>query len=100
MPKAKEKVTICNKLGMHARPAGAFIEEANKFQSKITVCLDDINDKGQQEHKEADGKSILELLMLCAVEGKTIEITAEGNDADQAVQALVNLVKDRFREER
>jgi phosphocarrier protein len=91
MPHAKAEVLITNQLGMHARPAGTFQQEANRFKSDITVCM---------EGAKADGKSILELMMLCATPGKTIEIAAEGPDADEAVQALVNLVKERFREER
>lgn len=71
-----------NPLGLHARPAMAFVDAASGYQSEVRVS------KGEQT---VDGKSIMQLMMLAAVQGTELEITAEGPDADDAVAALGEL---------
>ncbi|MBI3267758.1 MAG: HPr family phosphocarrier protein [Planctomycetes bacterium] len=83
-------VTIVNKRGLHVRPATKFAEVANRFQSSISVS---------KEGVVSDAKSILDLLMLAAAEGVVLHLRAEGNDADQAVDALDALVQGKFGEE-
>ncbi|MCC7389734.1 MAG: HPr family phosphocarrier protein [Phycisphaerales bacterium] len=84
------KATIVNRLGLHARPAMSFVDAACAYASSVTVR------KGETE---VDGKSIMEMMMLAATQGSTLEITAEGEDADAACDALARLVADGFGEE-
>jgi len=83
-------VTIQNKLGLHARPAMQFVDVANGFQSDVKVC------KGDQV---VDGKSIMQMMMLAATAGTALKIIAEGADAPQTLDALEQLINNRFGEE-
>jgi len=85
----KENVTLQNETGLHARPASLFVKEASKFSSDITIVKD---------HKEYNAKSIMGILSMGAGKGTTITIQAEGNDAKEAVETLVSLVKSNFNE--
>jgi phosphocarrier protein len=93
MPTASKEVIIANKLGLHARPAMQFVDVANQFQSNIMVH------KGGEEPADADGKSVMQMIILAAVEGTPLKIDAEGEDADQAVATLADLVQGKFGEE-
>jgi phosphocarrier protein len=86
----KTIVTISNKLGLHARPAMAFVDQANRFDAQITVR------KGDQA---VDGKSIMQMMMLAATCGTKLEVEAEGTDADEAISSLTSLVERKFDEE-
>ncbi len=86
------KVTISNKLGLHARPAMVFVETASGFDANITVRRTD-------QDETVDGKSIMQMMMLAATQGTKIEISTNGGDADKALKALVSLVKSKFEEE-
>jgi len=86
------RATIVNRLGLHARPAMAFVEEASKFDAEITV-------KKLGDGETVDGKSILQMLMLAGTCGTVIEITADGGDAKQAIEALLALVDSKFGED-
>ncbi|MFH1622077.1 MAG: HPr family phosphocarrier protein [Candidatus Omnitrophota bacterium] len=79
----KKNVLVKSKQGLHARPAALFVQLANKFDSKITITKDD---------QEINGKSIMGILMLAAEKGSEIIITAEGDDAKEAMEALEGLV--------
>jgi len=89
MAHAEREVQIRNKLGMHARAAVKFVQTANTFKSDVTVVKD-----GQ----EANGKSIMGLLTLVAAHGVTMKIVCEGDDAEQALPMLVDLVGTGFGE--
>lgn len=78
-----KKLTVKNKLGLHARPAAIFVQLANKFDCQITVV------KGKTK---VNGKSIMGILMLAAGKGSRIYIKAEGDDADEAVKELEKIV--------
>jgi phosphocarrier protein len=82
-------VKVLNTTGLHARPAGMFIETANRFRSAIRVA------KG---NREVDGKSVLGLMLLEITAGVELTITAEGEDEEQTVSALAELVAGRFGE--
>ncbi len=82
-------VTIINKLGLHARAAAKFVKLAGSFQSEIMVS---------RNGREVNGKSILGVMMLAASQGTSIELTADGPDEEQALEALQALVDDRFHE--
>ena len=84
--------TVLNASGIHARPAGIFINEAKKFQSKITVT-------NLTTEKSADAKSILRVMTLCLTKGTPIRITAEGADEEAAVDALGALIDSGLGEE-
>jgi phosphocarrier protein len=84
------QVTICNKLGLHARPAMQFVDVANGFKSGIKVYNGD---------QCVDGKSIMQMMMLAATEGTPLKIVAEGDDAAGALDALEKLVKAKFGED-
>ena len=83
-------VTIQNRLGLHARPAMAFVDVANGFAADIRV------NKGSQD---VDGKSIMQMMMLAATQGTDIRIEARGNDAGEAIKTLCKLVEGRFGED-
>lgn len=80
---------ITNKVGLHARPAALFVQEANKYESEITV---------QNGEECGDAKSILDLLMLGINQGCEIRVRAEGSDATQALAALQSLHAANFGE--
>jgi phosphocarrier protein len=82
--------TVVNRLGLHARPAMTFVDLATTFASDIRVKRDDT---------EVDGKSIMQVMMLAASQGSTLEILAEGADAGRACEALKKLVDSGFDEE-
>lgn len=84
------RVTISNKYGLHARPATDFVATADRFASEVLVCANDT---------EADGKSIMELMMLAATKGTEIEIRCTGDDAKDCLRELVELVNAGFHEE-
>lgn len=89
MPVIESTVIITNKVGLHARPATRFVQEAARFQAQIQV---------RYGEKSANAKSILAVLKLGASQGATLLIRAEGVDAAEAVQALVSLVEHTFGE--
>lgn len=84
------EMTIINEKGMHARAAAEFTRLAAKFKSGVFVA---------REGTEVNGKSIMGVLMLAAYCGSTIEVRAEGEDAEDALTALKELVENKFGEE-
>jgi phosphocarrier protein HPr len=85
----KKKITIKNKLGMHARAAVKFVNTANRFSSTVRI---------EKNGNEIDGKSILGILTLAAVQGTEIIIKVSGKDEDRALRALVELIDSKFLE--
>jgi phosphocarrier protein HPr len=83
------EVIIPNSRGLHARASARFVTCAQNFDAHISVCADG-------ESVSAD--SIMELLMLAAAKGTTLTICASGNQAEEALAALVALVGDGFGE--
>jgi phosphotransferase system HPr (HPr) family protein len=81
---------IKNKFGLHARPSASFVQTATRFHSEIKVEKDGL---------VADGKSILDLMMLAAAQGTQITIKAQGGDAQEALKALGDLIEGRFGED-
>lgn len=77
-------VTLPQSIALHARPAGLFVKTALKFQSRVTVAVDG---------KVADAKSILAVLALGAEGGTSLRLTAEGDDAASALDALATCVR-------
>ena len=83
-------VVIRNKQGLHARPADQFARLALTFSAKIDVIRDD---------RRIAATSPMDLLTLGALPGTQLTIVAEGNDAQQAIEALANLVENVFPQE-
>ena len=81
-----KKVIIHSSQGLHARPAVLFVQVASRFKCSVRV---------KRGREEVDGKSIMGVLTLAASRGSTIQITAKGPDADEALQALEYLVSHR-----
>jgi phosphotransferase system HPr (HPr) family protein len=80
-----KEIVIRNKMGLHARSAALFVKIANKFNSQITVICDE---------KQADGKSILGILMLGAKQGTNIILKAEGENAQFAINELEKVLSE------
>ena len=85
----RRTMTIVNKLGLHARAAAKLIDLASGFESRIRMYRDD---------READAKSIMQVMMLAASKGSDVEVAAQGPDAAEAVAAIERLVTGRFDE--
>jgi len=83
-------VQIVNKLGMHARASAKFVTLAAQFKSDVTLGRNGQN---------ANGKSIMGIMMLAAGKGSQVELTVNGADEEQALQALMGLIDNRFGEE-
>ncbi len=88
-PTAVREVEVVNRAGMHARPAAEFVKLAGKYRSAISVEKDGVS---------VNGKSIMGMLMLAAERGSTLRLTAQGPDAEEAVEALAELVSRGFEE--
>jgi phosphocarrier protein len=85
------EVTIVNELGMHARAATQFVQLAAKHPCDVSIEKD-----GQQ----VNGKSIMGVLMLVASMGSKIKIRTEGEQAEAACEALAELVRNKFGEDK
>jgi len=86
----KKDLTIVNKLGLHARAAAKLVSLAAKFDADIQVA---------KEGRQVNGKSIMGVMMLAASKNSTITLIADGEDEQQAIRELEQLVMDRFGEE-
>ncbi|HZD89656.1 MAG TPA: HPr family phosphocarrier protein [Pseudolabrys sp.] len=84
------EVAIVNKKGLHARASAKFVQLAEQFAADISVT---------RGHETVGGTSIMGLMMLAAGPGCTVTISATGAQADEAVNALCELVSSRFGEE-
>lgn len=85
-----QQVEIINKLGLHARAAAKFVTTASGFGSEIYLA------RGEQK---VNGKSIMGVMMLAAAKGSHLELSVDGNDEQEALDALVELINNRFGEE-
>ena len=81
---------ISNKLGLHARPSAQLTQTASRFASDIHVS---------RGSRRVNAKSIMGVMMLAAGQGSTVTVEAEGEDAEQAVQAIGRLIDGGFGEE-
>ncbi|MCK4705457.1 MAG: HPr family phosphocarrier protein [Gammaproteobacteria bacterium] len=83
-------IEIINKLGMHARAAAKFVKLASSFE-----CLIEIERKGRR----VNGKSIMGVMMLAASKGSQVTIYADGDDAEESIEQLAQLINNRFDED-
>lgn len=85
----RRKVTVVTADGVHARPANLLSRLAARYQSQIFIVRD---------HDRFDCKSILEVMMVAATQGTELLVEAEGDDAELAVAAIVQLIEADFPE--
>lgn len=88
--KLSKQVTIINQLGLHARAATKLVQLCQRYQAKVELVQDD--------GKTADAGSVLALLMLASSKGKTLTVTTDGADAEEALTAIVSLIEAGFNE--
>lgn len=81
---------IVNRLGLHARAAAKLVQTAGRFDSRVSLVMDG---------DEVDAKSILGILLLAAAQGSSVVVRCEGEDEDEAMEAVTRLIADRFHEE-
>jgi phosphocarrier protein HPr len=85
----ERKVTIINRLGLHARAAAKLVDCAARFSSRIDLLKQD---------RGVDAKSIMSVMMLAAGQGTELTLRISGEDEQAALEALVGLINDRFGE--
>ena len=85
----EQRITIKNKLGLHARAAVKFVNLSNRFVASVKIIKDG---------SEIDGKSILGILTLAATQGSEITLLVSGKDEEAALKALSDLINNRFDE--
>ncbi|BDX02580.1 MAG: HPr family phosphocarrier protein [Marinomonas sp.] len=86
----EESIVIINKLGLHARAAGKLIETTTRFSCDITI---------EKDGRNVDGKSIMAMMMLAAGKGTEIRIKTNGDDEKEAIEAIIELINNRFGED-
>lgn len=87
---ARAEVTVVNRLGLHARPSAKLTAMAGRFRSEVWLS---------RNTRRVNAKSIMGVMMLAAARGSTLVVEADGVDADEAVQAVVDLIASGFGEE-
>ena len=88
--KVVQEVKVPNSLGLHARPAMQLVDLANRFNAQIEIAKAD---------QCVDAKSIMQVMTLAATQGTTLTLTAQGDDAAEAVAAMAKLIGQGFGEE-
>ena len=88
----QRKITISNRLGLHARAAARLVRRASQFNCGVELLREDTGES-------ADGKSILSVLLLAASCGTCLIIKTDGDDEGRAIDALTELIEQRFLEE-
>ena len=86
----ERSVIIVNKLGLHARAASKFVNLASRYHCEIEI---------ERDSRRVNGKSIMGVMMLAASKGTTVTIYADGEDAEEGLDALEALVKEGFGED-
>jgi phosphocarrier protein HPr len=86
----ERETEIVNRLGLHARAAAKLVHTAGGFQSRVTV---------EKDGEEVDAKSILGILLLAASQGTPVMIRCDGEDEENAMRAVTELIANRFDEE-
>jgi phosphocarrier protein HPr len=89
MPRLLRTFLVVNTLGLHARAAAQLVQTANRYKSEILV---------EREGQSVNGKSIMGVLMLAAGKGSEIVVSCEGEDAEEAMASLAQLIENGFGE--
>lgn len=90
MTQISRDIEIINKLGMHARAAAKFVKLASSFSSSIEL---------EKQQQRVNGKSIMGVMMLAASKGSQVTIHANGDDAEDGIEKLEELINNRFDED-
>ena len=85
----RRETQIVNRLGLHARAAAQLVRMANEYNSDISLI---------KPNQQANAKTIMEVLMLGAAQGEDLIVEARGDDEEDAVEAIVQLIDARFNE--
>jgi phosphocarrier protein len=85
-----QALTIVNRLGLHARAAAKFVSLASQFNSEIILVRND---------RQVNGKSIMGIMMLATGQGANVELRIDGDDEDEAMKALCELIASGFGED-
>ena len=85
----RRETRIVNRLGLHARAAAQLVRMANEYNSDISLI---------KSNQQANAKTIMEVLMLGAAQGEDLIVEARGDDEEDAVEAIVQLIDARFNE--
>jgi phosphocarrier protein HPr len=88
-PRIVREFTIVNNLGLHARAATKLVQLASKFPCEVELARED---------QTVNGKSVMGVLLLCGACGTIIEVRAEGERADECVNAIGELISNKFGE--
>lgn len=86
----KKKITIQNKLGLHARPCALLVKTASKYRSDLLIKKDNI---------EVNGKSIMGVMMLAAEYKSELELIANGVDEEFMIDEITQLFESKFAED-
>lgn len=92
-PRIEKRITVVNKLGLHARAAAKLVKLAARFDSAIKLA-----GAGSSGVKTADAKSIMDVMMLAATQGSELTLVARGGDAPSAADAICRMFAERFGE--
>ncbi|NGX59167.1 MAG: Phosphocarrier protein HPr [Chlamydiae bacterium] len=87
LSKEKKTFIVINEKGLHTRPSTELVKCASKFQSEINLTYQDLT---------VNAKSLLGILMLAAAKGAKIHIEAQGEDAQDAILAILDLAENKF----
>jgi len=85
----RQQITVINKLGLHARAAAKLLKLAERYASQIEI---------HYKNKKANAKSIMALMLLDASKGAELTVTTDGDDEIEALQAIADLMNNRFGE--
>ena len=86
----EREMEITNRLGLHARAAAKLVHVTGRFSSQVKI---------QKDGEEVDAKSILGILLLAAAQGSQIVVRCDGEDESEAMEAVAELIANRFDEE-
>ncbi len=85
-----EKAEVVNRLGIHARPAAQIVKAASQYDCSLTLTVDG---------DSVNAKSIMGVMTLAACKGSIIEVTAEGDDENNALKSIIEIIRNGFGEE-
>jgi phosphocarrier protein HPr len=85
-----DSAEVVNKLGIHARPAAQIVKTASLYDSSVNLTVEGV---------KVNAKSIMGVMTLAACRGTTIRVEAEGDDEEEAVKVIIDLIKQGFGEE-
>jgi len=85
----KQDITVSNRLGLHARAAAKLVQRMQGFDAEVWLCAKD---------RDVNGKSIMGVMMLAASLGSSLTVRTEGQQAEAALEAVIDLFQNKFNE--